>query len=166
MQHLFAIQLLIHRPRNRPPLPAPLHSLGGCIVVWLVVVFKFSLLQRHLHPFVADRSAAARTMETLSHAAISLSHVRRAVVLQTDLTGLHASSLFCLWCPWPFLSPFCLPMTTHYSVQWLPISWWWAQHKSKKKAPRFFIVVQYWGTLSGLFVLPAALQFMMSWVYS
>ena len=49
---------------------------------------------------------------------------------------LVGGGLFCLvlfWCPWPFLSHFCLPMTTHYSVQWLPRSWWWAQRKSKKK---------------------------------
>ena len=25
-------------------------------------------------------------------------------------------------------------MTTHYTVQWLPLSWWWAQRSPKKKA--------------------------------
>ena len=25
-------------------------------------------------------------------------------------------------------------MTTHSLVQWLPLSWWWAQHQSKKKS--------------------------------
>ena len=32
----FALYLLIDHSRNRPPYPTPLHSLGGCNVVWLV----------------------------------------------------------------------------------------------------------------------------------
>ena len=54
------------------------HSLGGCIVVWFVVCSSFRccltlypMILRHLHPFVADRRATARTTETFSHAAIS-----------------------------------------------------------------------------------------------
>ena len=57
----------------------PLHSLGGCNVVWFVSFWVFSpllfvslLLQCYsdiLYPFVADSRATARTTETLSHAA-------------------------------------------------------------------------------------------------
>ena len=41
--HAFACWLLIHRPRT-DHLTRPFALLGGCFVVWFVVVFKFTLL--------------------------------------------------------------------------------------------------------------------------
>ena len=77
------------------------HSLvGGCIVVWFVVCSSFRccltlypMILRHLHPFVADRRATARTTETFSHAAISKKncyHVAITSAFTSTFLSIHA----------------------------------------------------------------------------
>lgn len=56
------------------------------------------------------------------------------------------------------LTFFCLSMTTHQSVQWLPLSWWWAQHKSKKKGSQTWLELSASKRHSGR-KLPAIQQF-------